>query len=179
MNIGKKIKTLRKLNGLTQEELAMRTDLTKGFISQIERNLTSPSIATLMDILEALGTDIKRFFNEPDSKKIVFAKSEIISSTNEKNKFTIDWLIPNAQKNCMEPILITLESGGKSNVESPHEGEEFGYVLAGSIHLYIGDSKYKVNKGESFYFKSDSEHYMENGFKRKATVLWVSCPPSF
>ncbi|QXM05510.1 helix-turn-helix domain-containing protein [Crassaminicella indica] len=179
MDIGRKLKALRNLNGLTQEELATRTDLTKGFISQIERNLTSPSIATLMDILEALGTDIKRFFSESEETKVVYRKDEVISSENEKLGYTIDWLISNAQKNSMEPILMTIESGGKSNIEKPHEGEEFGYVLSGSIYVCLGDKKYKVNKGESFYFKSHKEHYLENSLKRKAIVLWVSCPPSF
>ena len=59
MNIGGKIKELRVAKNLTQEELADRTELSKGFISQLERDLTSPSIATLMDILQALGTDLK------------------------------------------------------------------------------------------------------------------------
>ena len=64
MKIGAKVKELRVQKGLTQEELADRTELSKGFISQLERDLTSPSIATLMDILQALGTDLKDFFNE-------------------------------------------------------------------------------------------------------------------
>ncbi|KPU27468.1 Cro/Cl family transcriptional regulator [Caloranaerobacter sp. TR13] len=179
MDIGNKIKRLRMLNGLTQQELAQRCDLTKGFISQIERNLTSPSIATLMDILEALGTDIRNFFNEVENDKVVYTKEDIFSSENEELGHIIEWLIPNAQKNNMEPILLTLESGGISNIENPHEGEEFGYVLSGSIYLSLGDNKYKVNKGESFYFKSDKKHFIENSFKRKAVVLWVTCPPSF
>jgi transcriptional regulator with XRE-family HTH domain len=58
MQIGEKIKRMRLRLGLTQEDLAARTELSKGFISQLERDLTSPSIATLMDILEALGSDI-------------------------------------------------------------------------------------------------------------------------
>lgn len=62
IDIGDKIKRTRLKLGLTQEELAARTELSKGFISQLERNLTSPSIATLIDILEALGTDIADFF---------------------------------------------------------------------------------------------------------------------
>ena len=62
MKIGAKVKELRVQKGLTQEELADRTELSKGFISQLERDLTSPSIATLMDILQALGTDLKDFF---------------------------------------------------------------------------------------------------------------------
>ena len=67
MEIGTKLKELRVLKGLTQEELADRAELSKGFISQLERDLTSPSIATLMDILQCLGTTIGEFFNEtPD-----------------------------------------------------------------------------------------------------------------
>ena len=67
MEIGSKLKELRVLKGLTQEELADRAELSKGFISQLERDLTSPSIATLMDILQCLGTTIGEFFNEtPD-----------------------------------------------------------------------------------------------------------------
>ena len=63
MEIGNKIKRLRLQRGLTQEELAARTELSKGFISQLERDITSPSIATLLDILEALGADVAAFFN--------------------------------------------------------------------------------------------------------------------
>ncbi|WP_129599666.1 helix-turn-helix domain-containing protein [Anaerophilus nitritogenes] len=179
MDIGSKIKSLRILNGLTQEELAIRTDLTKGFISQIERDLTSPSIATLMDILEALGTDIRKFFSESKEPKVVYRKDEIVSSENEKLGNTIDWLISNAQKNSMEPILMTLKYGGTSNIEKPHQGEEFGYVLSGSVYVCLGENQYKVNKGESFYFKSDQEHYLKNNSKRNAIILWVSSPPSF
>ena len=71
MDIGLKLKELRILKGLTQEELADRAELSKGFISQIERNLTSPSIATLMDILQCLGTTTADFFTEADRKSVV------------------------------------------------------------------------------------------------------------
>ena len=72
MEIGKKIKRLRLQRGLTQEELADRCELSKGFISLLERDLTSPSIATLMDILESLGSDLKTFFSETGDEKVVF-----------------------------------------------------------------------------------------------------------
>lgn len=64
MKIGNKLKELRIQKGLTQEELADRAELSKGFISQLERDLTSPSIATLVDILQVLGTDLNKFFSE-------------------------------------------------------------------------------------------------------------------
>lgn len=179
MDIGSKLKRLRLMHGLTQHELAIRCDLTKGFISQIERNLTSPSIATLNDILEVLGTDIRRFFNEKEADKIVFQKADIVSSTNEELKNTIEFLVPNAQSNSMEPILITLDAGGKSQVLTPNESEEYGYVLSGSILVCIDDKMHKVNKGESFYLKSDCDHFLKNENKRRALVLWISSPPSF
>lgn len=179
MEIGEKIKRLRVLNELTQEELAQRCDLTKGFISKIERNITSPSIATLIDILEALGTDIKKFFNEDVQSKIVFTKDDIYQSENHELAHIVSWLIPNAQKNAMEPILIELGPHGASSVEEPHKGEEFGYVLKGAITLYVGKKKLKIKKGESFYFKSSEIHYIENPSNKDAVVLWVSSPPSF
>lgn len=77
MSIGGKLKELRILKGLTQEELADRAELSKGFISQVERDLTSPSIATLMDILQCLGTTIGEFFNEAPEEQIVFEKKRL------------------------------------------------------------------------------------------------------
>ncbi|MGV8145027.1 MAG: helix-turn-helix domain-containing protein [Alkaliphilus sp.] len=179
MNIGEKIKRIRTLNELTQEELANRCDLTKGFISKIERNITSPSISTLNDILEALGTDIQEFFNENVQDKLCFAKNDVYETENHELRHKLSWLIPNAQKNLMEPILIEIKSGGTSNIEDPHPGEEFGYVIEGSVNLCFGNKKTKVKKGESFYFKSTQTHYIENLGKKNALIIWVSCPPSF
>lgn len=179
MNIGEKIKDLRVKKSLTQQELADRCELTKGFISQVERDLTSPSIATLVDILEGLGTSLKEFFNEAEQEKIVFEKADVFETVNEELKYVLHWIIPNAQKNSMEPIMVTLEPGGKTKEDYPHEGEEFGYVLQGSINLNLGDKKYKVQKGESFYFKTNRNHYVENVGNTKAALIWVSTPPNF
>ena len=76
MRIGSKIKELRVLKGLTQEELADRAELSKGFISQLERDLTSPSIATLVDILQCLGTDLKTFFDDTEDDRVEFKKQD-------------------------------------------------------------------------------------------------------
>ena len=76
MDLGVKLKRLRLQCGLTQEELADRCELTKGYISQLENNLTSPSIATLMDILAVLGSDLKSFFNEEVDEQIVFQEQD-------------------------------------------------------------------------------------------------------
>ena len=77
----------------------------------------------------------------------------------------------------MEPILIKLEPGGSTYPDNPHEGEEFGYILSGSIVVVIGSKQYKAKKGESFYFKADKKHYITS--KSGATLIWVSSPPNF
>lgn len=179
MNIGNEIKKLRQKNGLTQEELADRCELSKGFISQIERDLASPSISTLSDLLQCLGTDLKNFFNNAEDKEIVFKEEDVFVKEYKDEGSIINWIVPNSQKNDMEPIIIELLPGGKSYVDDPHEGEEFGYVLSGSVILHIGERKHRVKKHESFYFKPNATHYMENTTTHNAMVLWVSTPPSF
>jgi transcriptional regulator with XRE-family HTH domain len=179
VNIGAKIKELRVQKSLTQEELADRAELSKGFISQLERDLTSPSIATLMDILQCLGTNLEEFFSGTTSEQVVFKKSDYFEKYDAELKNEIKWIIPNAQKNMMEPILLTLDSGGSTYPDNPHDGEEFGYVINGSVTLHIGTRTHKIKKGESFYFTPNKQHYITASEKTGATLLWVSTPPSF
>ena len=178
MEIGVKIKQLRLQRGLTQEELAARTELTKGFISQLERDLTSPSIATLVDILAALGTDVAGFFRESQDEQVVYSADDMFVK-EEADGSTIQWLVTNAQKNALEPILVTIPAGLSLPEDDPHEGEEFGYVLSGSVTLVLGTKRYRVKKGGSFYFRPTRVHYLINSGKVESRVLWVSTPPSF
>ena len=177
MDIGNKLKELRVLKGLTQEELADRSELSKGFISQLERNLTSPSITTLMDILQCLGTSIGEFFNEAPDEQIVFGKQDYFVKEDTEYKNEIKWIIPNAQKNTIEPIYLTLQAGGSTCPDTPREGEEFGYVLQGAVSIHLGNKTYKAKKGESFYYTADKTHFLSS--KNGATLIWVSSPPSF
>ncbi len=177
MDIGNKLKELRVLKGLTQEELADRSELSKGFISQLERNLTSPSITTLIDILQCLGTSIGEFFNEAPDEQIVFGKQDYFVKVDTEYKNEIKWIIPNAQKNTMEPIYLTLEAGGSTCPDTPHEGEEFGYILQGTVSIHLGNKTYKAKKGESFYYTADKTHFLSS--KSGAVLIWVSSPPSF
>jgi len=180
MDIGKKIKELRVLTGLTQEELADRAELSKGFISQLERNLTSPSIATLIDILQCLGTNLNEFFSDDrKDEQIVFKSTDYFEKVDPELKNKIEWIIPNAQKNMMEPIRLTLEAGGSTYPDNPHEGEEFGYILSGSVVIHIGNRTVKAKKGESFYFIPNENHYISANEKTGAVLIWVSTPPSF
>ncbi len=178
MEIGKKIRELRMRKGLTQEELANRSELSKGFISQLENDVTSPSIATLVDVLTCLGTDLKTFFGEEQDNQIVFCEEDYFVKTDEAQGNEIAWIVPNAQKNRMEPIRLTLEPYGSIYPDLPHEGEEFGYVLSGQVKIHLGQKVHQAKKGDAFYFTPSKKHYLEAG-KHGAVVIWVTSPPSF
>ena len=177
MDIGGKIKQMRNQVGLTQNELADRCELTKGYISQLENNLNSPSIATLTDILTALGSNLAEFFREETDEKVVFTKEEFIEK--DSDGVVWNWLIPNAQKNMLEPVLVELAEDGATLGDVPHEGEEFGYVLEGKIAIALGNKRYPCKKGEAFYYAASKPHSIVNKGRGKAKFLWVSTPPNF
>ena len=89
MEIGPKLRELRIAKNLTQEELADRAELSKGFISQLERDLTSPSIATLVDILQCLGTTINEFFSEDPEEQVVFHYEDYFEKEDTEIRFLI------------------------------------------------------------------------------------------
>ena len=169
---------MRQAKSLTQEELASRAGLTKGFISQVERNLTSLSVESLLGILDALDQKASVFFDEGFDEKIVFGPDDRVTLERESNE-TFDILVPAAQNRLMDLALLTLRSGEATDEEEPHEGEEFGFVLSGTIDVMLGLKTYRVRKGECFYFKASKKHYLINRRKMRALVLWVSSPPNF
>lgn len=180
MEIGNKIRRIRLQRGLTQEELANRCELSKGFISLLERDLTSPSLDTLADILETLGTDLTSFFAKGGTEKIVFGEEDtFVKEDGELLKGRIRWLVPCAQKNRMEPIMLEMAPGGETEEDDPHEGEEFGYVLSGTLKIVVGDRVERVRKDESFYYEPTAPHKLVNAGKTACRVIWVSDPPSF
>ena len=180
MDIGERLRQLRLQRALTQEELADRCELSKGFISQVERNLASPSIATLTDMLECLGSSLSDFFSERPAEKVVFSPQDMFEKVDEETlRGSVTWLVPDAQKNSMEPILLELGEGGESFRMDPSESEEFGYVLQGSVWLYLGAQRHRVKAGCAFCLHPREEHHLANAGHGKARVLWISNPPTF
>ena len=176
--IGSRIKALRNQNGLTQQELADRTELTKGYISQLEHGIVAPSVITLLELIECLGTTPAEFFGETQFEQVVFSEQGFFEKIDEGGS-SIQWIVPTAQKNRMEPLLVRLAPHQSLSGDLPHEGEEFGYVLSGRIRLHLGERTYIVKAGESFYYPADSAHYIENTTAQPAKFIWVSTPPSF
>ena len=113
MEIGNKIKNLRLEKGLTQEELGERTDLSKGYISQLERDLSSPSMDTFFSLLEVLGCTPKDFFNEEErNQKVVYKEEDQTHFADEHKGYRIQWLVPESNEKEMEPVMIELQEKG-------------------------------------------------------------------
>ncbi len=179
MEIGNRIKQLRTRKGLTLEELADRCELSKGFLSQLERDLTSPSISTLEDICEVLGISLSNFFKKEEDDKLIFKKDDFYIKENEDSMIT--WLVPNAQKNEMEPIMYDLSPGAKTSEVEPYEGEEFGYVLRGNVTLVnvTRNESYHLKRGDTFYMKGMDTHYLINESDHDSRFIWITTPPVF
>jgi len=178
LKIGEQLKRLRMINSLTQEELASRADLTKGYISQLENDATSPSIATLKVILDVFGVSMQEFFSETIDEDVVYGRDARVKAADEE-KIRVELLVPGAQNRDMDPVLVTLEPGGEMDEQPFHDGEEFGFVLNGKIQLRLDDRLHTVRKDECFYFSSDKRHSVKNIGRGQAKILWVVTPPTF
>jgi len=175
MQIGSKIKSLRLQKGLTQEELGERTNLSKGFISQLERDLNSPSIETLFSILEVLGTTPKDFFDDTlKEQRIVYTAQDQTSYKDEEKRYNIRWLIPTSNEKEMEPVLITLSKQGEFKRFEPSPAETFIYVLSGKIRLYLGEEEFIADKGNAVYYDATFPHQIVNAYDGITKILLVA-----
>lgn len=176
VKIGQKLKALRQASDLTQEELANRAQLTKGFISQLENEQSSIGVDALADILEALGVTLAEFFTDSARPEIVFSpKDRIEVDDMDADKFEL--LVPGSTNNEMDPIMIELGPGRQMAPTEPFAGEKFGLVLRGTITLEINKKKYKIPRNSCFYFKAGETHQFLNNGKSVATMLMVVTPP--
>ena len=174
MEFGNRLKMLRMQKGLTQEELGERTDLSKGYISQLENDLSSPSMETFFDILEVLGCSPRDFFEEEAEQALsVYTDEDVTITQDKKNKYIVHWLHSDSNEHEMEPILLELETGGCYKTFEPSLAETFGYVLEGAVEVRVGSQRAIATKGQSFYFEASAKHQLKSASDELTKVLLV------
>ncbi len=173
MKLGPKLRRLRKLRGLTIEEVADKADLTKGFISQLERDKTVPSVTTLKQILDVLGVDLAKFFSDLEEREHnIFTKKERILEI-KTGDYTIENLIPRLKYLEMEPEVLTLQP--EATYETTFEEDEgFGFILKGRVELTVEDETRKVTRGDCFYIFFDNRLVIKNLTQKTAEILIVN-----
>ncbi|MTH55209.1 helix-turn-helix domain-containing protein [Bacillus mangrovi] len=175
MQIGKNLKNLRLKSGLTQEELGERTDLSKGYISQLERDLSSPSMDTFFSILEVLGCTPEKFFESGAAvQKVVYKEEDQYGYKDEEKGYSIQWLVPESNEKEMEPIRLLLKEKGEFKEFEPSSSETFGYVMKGSVSIRIGSRYYEACEGESIYFSAADTHQITNQHSGSSEILLVA-----
>ena len=173
MKIGQKIRRLRKLRGLTIEQLADHAQLTKGFISQLERDKTIPTIVTLKQVLDVLGVELSTFFDEfQEREKNIFTKKDRSGDKTNKN-FITELLIPKLQYLEMEPVLITLLPSAVFS-KKYEDDEGFGVIIKGRMELTINKERKIVQRGDCFYLFFDNKITIRNLTRKTAEILVVN-----
>jgi transcriptional regulator with XRE-family HTH domain len=172
IDIGARIKHLRQINGLAQADLAERAGLTKGAISQIERDITSPSVANLLQILAALNETPSSFFADDDEEKVLFRRSEALPS-DVTGYQAFETLLPKSRYRTIVAYRASIKPGREALPEPAHEGENYVFTLSGRLGLRLGKTSYVARKGESLYFRAEQEYAFSNKGKTPVDFLWV------
>lgn len=175
MEFGQKLRSLRVLKNLTQEELGERTDLTKGYISQLENNQSSPTVETLSDILTVLGVTLAEFFSDRHpAQQVLFKIEDQVKYDDPDLGYHLSWLVTESNEHEMEPVLLTIEPGGSFKSFEPSPSESFIYVLKGMVTLSWGDQEETARMHESLYFPATQPHQLSNPFSKPVTLLLVA-----
>lgn len=179
-DIGRRIRNLRHIKGLTLKDLADRALCSESMLSKVENGKAQLSLTSLHRIVHSLDITITALFSESR------ADQGVVTRANDRSTFRIDAngsrlerLIPPNLGHLLEGNLHILEPGGGSNGVLTHEGEEVGYVLAGTFELTVSGVHYHLNVGDSFVYRSEEPHSYRNPGTETARVLWVSTPPTF
>lgn len=181
-DIGSKLKTLRTLNELTLKDLSQRTGLSIGFLSQIERGVTSVAISSLDTIAQALDTDLSYFFTLPKQKEKKILRSFEQEVFAIKNSRFIDYhLTMNHENMDMLPRMqVILPQSGNDELDPySHEGEEFVYILEGVLTVYLDNERHELYPGDSMHYSSTTLHNWENLTNKNVKVLTVNTPNKF
>jgi len=184
LHIGKKIRDLRKKAGLILQDLSDRTGLSKPLLSQIEKEVVSPPIATLLKISKALKVNIGFFFQDgdPEEKVVLVRKDEskVIDSRyfgREESGYYYEALAYKKSKKYMEPFLVEFKRKKAEKLSYfSHDGEEFIYLLEGTLEFRTENQQYVLYPGDSLYFESSIPHAYRALERRNARALTVVYP---
>lgn len=177
--VGNRVRQLRKVRGRSLKELALRAGLSVGFLSQIERGLSSASVRALARIAEALEVSIADVFpiepQDDDRQRVVAGPSERKRIEMADSGAIKELLTPFNRTPRLDIFIVTLQPGGRSGDDAyAHSGEEAGFVMEGGIELVVDGKKHILGEGDSFRFNSNRPHQFRNAGDRPAKAIWVN-----
>jgi transcriptional regulator with XRE-family HTH domain len=190
LNIGQKLQTVRKARGLSQRELASRAGLTNGTISLIEKNKTSPSIASLKRLLDAIPMSMSEFFSslEEDSAPRFFYKAEdfielspqAIGMEGRNAALVSLRQLGDSSRHSLQVLHETYPPSADTGAELlSHEGEEAGIIIRGTIEITVDGQVRDLDAGDGYLFESRLPHRFRNTGSEDCVIVSACTPPSF
>lgn len=183
--VGPRIRELRQAEGLSLRKLAQRSGLSVGFLSQVERGLSSIALSSLHALAEALGRPIGDFFVQatevvPDDT-VVFTLNRAAEHPRRvvSGGRQYELLSARAPGLVLEPMLVYIAPGGVREPSTPHEGEEFAYVISGELLYEVAGTEYRLGPGDSLHLRSDTPHRLYNDGAETTVVVSVVTPRHF
>ena len=176
-SIGRRLRRLRLQKSYSLSQVASAVDVSIGFLSAIERDQMTASVATLRRLARFYQIKILSLFNPSDANpgRVTPDERKILEAGPGVRMELLSW-----GNTMMEPHLFRIAPSAGSGESYAHEGEEFLYILRGNLEISLADGeKLCLEEGDSFYFESSNEHRWKNPGKKEALVLWVNTPPTF
>lgn len=183
IELGRRLRHLRRLRALKLAELAREVGCSEGFLSKVESGKAAPSLNLLHRLGEALDANIAQLFGSTDADgEIVLRPGQrpfIEDLDREHGGIRLERLIAPSPERLLQASLHHLTAGAASEGEITHFGEEFGYVLEGHIELTVDARAYRLGPGDAFHFESDRPHAYRNLGTAPARIVWINTPPTY
>jgi transcriptional regulator with XRE-family HTH domain len=180
--LGREIRDLRKRRGLTILDLAAAIGKSTGYVSQVERNRSAPSVADLQKVAAALGVHMSWFFDRGDEGPAEELEFIVRAGRRRKLNFGLgvtDYLLSPSLSGELELLYTTLAPGaGGGEPPISYRGEQAGIVLAGSFEITIGARRFLLRQGDSFGFRSTTPHRYRNPGRVETVIVWAFTPPN-
>ncbi|MET0707218.1 MAG: XRE family transcriptional regulator [Tardiphaga sp.] len=171
--VGFNLRQLRSAKGLTLDQLATLSELTRGYISLVERGLKTPSVAALLRLAAALDVNVTYLFdpNPTPAASYTLFRREQDAAPSQQGGFDLLALAASRTQKRMEPFLIRPPL--KLASRASHAGEEFLFVVSGSLAIKLDGDELLLEKGDCLYFSGETPHWLRSIGRQKAEVLLV------
>lgn len=180
-SLGMHIREARQSRNLTIEQLAQRSGLSRSYLSNLERNVNSPTISTLRTVLDAIGVSLTQLFRsvEGEHLAVVSPEERVEIARTDDGSIRYELLTPNPTGR-LEMLIMNVEPGASSGAAGHrHAGEEVGLMISGELDYWVDEQYHHLRPGDAINFESTRSHRYQNNGETTAVSVWALTPPSF
>ena len=175
-SLGKKLRAMRSAQGLTLVQLGEVAGLSASYLSQVERGVTTPSLTRLTRIAEALGVEVRYFFEE-DAAAPCVVRAEQGKQLKGAQGVGVELLSAEPFGKDIQPYRVICRPGAAREYTSAYPGEKCGFVLEGELTVTVGEETFVLAAGDSIHFEQHQPHSWRNHGEQECLVIWTVSPP--